>query len=203
MAAPEKQSSAVTIFIAYSHTDEALKGELIKHLSPLKRQGLIDAWHDRRIVPGAHWESEIDQRLDACQIILPLISPEFIHSDYCYGIELRRALERDTRGDPHVIPVILRPCDWTFLPFAKLQALPKDGKAVTSWANQDEALLDVARGLRTVIEGISLPASQPATVPTASSRNHSSAVAQPALAPLVVTDSPFDFATLNWALLII
>jgi len=138
------------LFIAYSHVDEPLKDELIKHLSAMRRSGIIQEWHDRCIKPGADWRAEINEALDRCQIILLLISADFIHSDYCYGVEMRRALERDQCDQAQIIPVILRPCDWTDLPFARYQVLPKDGRAVTTWLNHDEAYTEVARGIRTL-----------------------------------------------------
>jgi|HubBroStandDraft_1064217.scaffolds.fasta_scaffold01566_11 hypothetical protein len=127
------------LFIAYSHTDELLKDELIKHLSPLLRAGLILVWQDRRIEPGRDWKRAIDQRLETCHIILPLISADFISSDYCWGIEMQRALQRHESGEARLIPVILRPCHWQILPFAKYQVVPKDGRAVTTWSDRDEA----------------------------------------------------------------
>jgi hypothetical protein len=137
---------------AYSHRDEQMKQELIKHLSPLQRTGLVAEWHDRRIEPGADWEREINLHLNRSHIILLLISADFIYSDYCYGVEMIRALEREALGEARVVPVILRPCDWHALPFGKLQGLPQDGKPVTTWSNQDEAYTDIVRGIRTVLE---------------------------------------------------
>jgi hypothetical protein len=136
------------LFISYAHADEGLKNELIKHLSAARRAGAIREWHDRRIMPGADWSAEIDGALERSGIILLLISADFIHSDYCYGVEMKRALERHQADQAQVIPVILRPCDWTDLPFAQYQALPKDGRAVTSWPNSDEAYTEIARGIR-------------------------------------------------------
>ncbi len=142
------------IFIAYAHADELLKNELVKHLSPLRRTGLIQEWHDRRIKPGAEWEHEIDRHVNRCGIVLLLISADFIHSDYCYAVEMKRALERHGSGDACVVPIILRPCDWQALPFGKLQALPKDGLAVSTWADRDEAFTDIARGIRLAAEKV-------------------------------------------------
>jgi len=150
------------VFIAYSHANEGMKQKLIKHLSSLRRTGSVEAWHDRQIQPGADWEREIDQRLNRSQIILLLISADFIHSDYCYGIEMKRAMERDGLGEARVIPVILRDCDWLPLPFGRLQGLPQKGKPVTKWSNQDEAYADIARELRKVVEEMGSKASHQA-----------------------------------------
>src|SRR5260370_35842881 len=97
---------------------------LVKHLSVLKRQGIIDIWHDRNISAGTEWEREIDKHLNTAQIILLLISPDFMDSDYCYGIEMKRAMERYEQGKSRVIPIILRPAYWQKTPFGNLQALP-------------------------------------------------------------------------------
>ncbi|MGG6267280.1 toll/interleukin-1 receptor domain-containing protein [Leptolyngbya sp. AN03gr2] len=144
----------VEIFFSYSHRDEPFQDELVKHLGVLKQHGIIQAWHDRQIVPGSQWADKIDKHLNSADVILLLISADFIASDYCYGIELKRAMQRHDRGEAYVIPVILRPVDWRSAPFSQLQALPKDGKAVTLWTNQDEAFTNVAQGIRTVVEAI-------------------------------------------------
>ncbi len=140
--------STIEIFFSYSHEDEALRKELEKHLSYLKRQGIISGWKDRDIGAGSEWAHEIDAHLNSAHIILLLISPDFIASNYCYGVEVKRAMERHKAGEALVIPIILRPVDWHDAPFGKLQALPKDGQPITSWSNRDEAFLDVARGIR-------------------------------------------------------
>lgn len=142
----------IGLFYSYSHRDENLRDQLEVHLSLLKRQGLIRSWHDRRITPSRAWEGEINSQMDKAQIILLLVSPDFIASDYIYDVELKRAMERHEKGEARVIPVILRPGDLQDAPFRKLQALPKDAKPVTSWASTDEAFADVARGIRRVVE---------------------------------------------------
>ncbi len=140
------------LFYVYAHEDEALRDELDKHLSLLQRQGLLSTWSDRQIVPGTDWSKEIDARLDSAALILLLISSDFLASDYCYGIEMQRALARHKHGDAHVIPIMLRSVDWQDAPFAHLQGLPRDMKPITSWPNQDEAFLNIAGGIRWTIE---------------------------------------------------
>src|SRR5437667_11605644 len=98
---------AVSIFFCYAHEDEALLKKLKTYLSPLQRQGLIDVWYDRDISAGTEWEQEISHHLNAAQIILLLVSPDFLASDYCYGIETKRALERHQAGEVRVIRIIL------------------------------------------------------------------------------------------------
>jgi TIR domain-containing protein/LGFP repeat-containing protein len=145
----------VEIFFSYSHKDEDFRNELEKQLSVLKRNGMIAGWHDRKIVPGAEWSGEIDKHLEMTNIILLLISADFIASDYCYEIEMKRAMERHENGEARVLPIILRPCDWRSVNhLAKLQALPKDAKPISTWNNKDEALLDVVEGIKNVIKDL-------------------------------------------------
>ncbi len=129
------------VFFCYAHEDEALLNKLKAHLNPLQRQGLIDFWHDRNISAGTEWGREIDEHLKTAQIILLLVSPDFLASDYCYTYEMQQAIARHDRGEARVIPVILRPVYWRGAPFGKLQVLPTDAKPVTSssWHNWDEA----------------------------------------------------------------
>src|SRR6266446_10995658 len=102
----------ITIFFSYAHEDEPRRKELEKQLSFLKRQGIISGWHDRDIQAGQEWEHEIDRHLNTAQIILLLISPDFMDSDYCYSVEMKRAMERHEQGEARVIPIILRPVNW-------------------------------------------------------------------------------------------
>src|SRR6266581_3517067 len=104
-----------------------MREKLEKQLRALKRQGIIDVWHDREISAGTEWEREIDKHLNSAQIILLMVSPDFMDSDYCYSIELKRAIERHDRGEARVIPIILRPVSWRKSPIGKFQALPTDG----------------------------------------------------------------------------
>lgn len=145
----------VRIFISYSHRDEPFREELIKHLSSLKRNGVIQEWHDRKIVPGKNLTQEIDTHLEAAHIVLLMVSADFLASDYCYDIEMTRAMEKHDTAETVVVPIIVRPCDWMSSPFAKLLALPKDAKPITSWKDQDEAWTDVATRLRVLCTEIS------------------------------------------------
>src|SRR6266704_889376 len=141
----------VKMFCCYAHEDEPLLNKLKAHLRPLQRKGLIDVWYDRDISAGTDWEQQIKEQLNTAQIILLLVSPDFMDSDYCYGIELKRALERDEQGEAHVIPIILRPVYWQDV-LGKLQALPTDAIPVMSsgWQYQDEAFFNVTEGIRNV-----------------------------------------------------
>ena len=129
----------IKLFCSYSHRDEPLRDELAKHLKLIERQGLVRSWHDREIGAGDLWKEAIDRNLQEADVILLLISADFLASDYCFNIEMKNALERHAAGEALVIPVILRPVDWHATPFGRLQGLPKDGKPVTTFENLDIA----------------------------------------------------------------
>lgn len=133
----------ISLVFSYSHVDEALRNELEKHLSPLKRIGKITTWHDRRIEPGLEFEHQIDHYFSEADIILLLISSDFIASDYCYQVEMANAMERHKRGEAVVIPVILRECAWHQLPFGSIMAATIDGKPITKFASHDEGYVQV------------------------------------------------------------
>ncbi|WP_422010919.1 toll/interleukin-1 receptor domain-containing protein [Roseateles sp.] len=158
-----------SVFFSYSHKDEGLRDQLETHLAMLKNQGLIDAWYDRRIVAGSDVDDSIFEKLETADIILLLVSSDFLSSTYCYSREMQRAMERHDAKEARVIPVILRHCDWHVAPFGKLMAAPRDGKPVTSWPDRDEALADVAKQIRKAVEaaGASGPASGAAAAPVA------------------------------------
>ena len=150
--ATAKGAQALRLFISYSHRDTIFKDQLVSHLEPLRRLNLISEWHDRSIQPGQDWGQEIAENLESADIIIVLVSIDFINSKYCYDIELERALERHAEGSAVVVPIILRNCLWQHSPFAKIQALPKDAKAIATWSDRDEALTSVAEGIRLVAE---------------------------------------------------
>ncbi|WP_437628050.1 TIR domain-containing protein [Sorangium sp. So ce1151] len=149
-----RTKTPIRLFFSYSHRDEALRDELETHLALLKREGLLQSWHDRRIGAGDEWAGQIDRNLDEAEVILLLVSADFLASDYCFDKEMKRALARHDAGQARVIPVILRKTDWRSAPFARLLALPKDGRPVTLWQDRDEAWTDVALGIRSAIEGL-------------------------------------------------
>jgi hypothetical protein len=145
---------ALSIFVSYSHADEKYKDALLKHLRPLERMNLVTQWHDRKLLAGDAWGDEISKHLEQADIVLLLVSVEFINSKYCYDVELERALERHSRGECRVVPVIIRGCLWQHTPFARLQALPRDGKPVSSWPDLDDVLASIAEAIRSVAEDV-------------------------------------------------
>lgn len=117
-------SDPIKTFVSYSHKDKSLWQELNTHLQILVRQRKIAPWSDREIEAGAEWETRIREELELAQIILLLISADFLASEYCFTNEMMRAIERHDQGTARVIPILLRSCVWDGSPFSKLQALP-------------------------------------------------------------------------------
>lgn len=145
---PEGAAPPIRLFYSYAHEDEVFRKALDKHLSALKRTGVIAPWHDRRIVPGVDWAHEIDRHLEDAHLILLLVSADFLASDYCWGVEMERALAMHRAGAARLVPVMVRPVDFEGVPFANLQALPREAKPITEWRNPDTAWADVAKGIR-------------------------------------------------------
>lgn len=126
-------------------------------MKPFERLNLIKVWDDQHIDAGEEWEPSIKAVLAKANIILLLVSIDFINSDFCYEIELKEAIERHRNNKARVVPIILRSCLWEQTPFGitqvgKIQVLPKDAKAVEMWSTEDEAFTDVARGILDVVK---------------------------------------------------
>ncbi|MEK7256934.1 MAG: toll/interleukin-1 receptor domain-containing protein, partial [Bacteroidota bacterium] len=145
-------SRRFNIFLSYSHQDEALKDRLHVFLAPLRRSGKIAVWHDRQILPGQEWDTAIKQEVATADLVLLLVSPDFLASDYIWQHEISKAMERHERREATVIPVFLKPCDWREMPFARVQGLPRNARPVTQFANQDEAFLEIVQGIRRVLD---------------------------------------------------
>ena len=149
-------TTSLKLFYCYAREDKALRDELEIHLSGLKRQYNLIHWHDQEIIAGEEWEHAIDEHLSTADLIILLISPHFVASDYCYGKEMQRALERHQAGTCRVIPILLHPTYWEDMPFHTIQLLPTDAKPLTSWANRYEAFHDIAKGVSTSIKALLL-----------------------------------------------
>jgi formylglycine-generating enzyme required for sulfatase activity len=148
---------SIEVFFSYSKADKPLRDKLGIHLSSLERQKVITSWHDRQITAGEEWKQEIDHRIQMADIILLLISPDFIASKYCYEVELYEvelpaAMARHEAGEACVVPILMRPvADWESLPFAKLQLYPTGGRPITRWRDEDEAFVDVVKGIKKAV----------------------------------------------------
>lgn len=140
------------IFLSYAHEDEQMKTELDRALIMLKRSDKIDVWQDRQLLAGQEWDDSIKKELAEADIILLLISVDFNNSKYIWEKELAMAMDRHAKGEVRVIPVILRSCEWSEMPYAKLQALPTGAVPVNKFADKDEAYTNIAKGIRMVVD---------------------------------------------------
>jgi hypothetical protein len=151
---PSPPEGTIILFISYSHKDEKLRRELQGDLEPLG-DGFVRAWYDGKILPGDEIDQEVRQHLNEADVILLLVSRDFLKSRYIRQVELPRALERHNAGKARVIPIILRPAPWNDPPwdvmFGKLKALPKDGKPVVKWRSRDDAFVDVYTSIQKTI----------------------------------------------------
>jgi tetratricopeptide (TPR) repeat protein/uncharacterized membrane protein len=148
--------STIEIFCCYAREDQPLLDHLTKHLMLLQRQGLVSIWSDTNIDAGDEWEKAIHAHLDTAHIILLLISPDFMASDYCYSTEMQRAMQRHSQGDARVIPILLRHTLWKGAPFADLHMLPKDAKPVASWPDKDEPLYTIAEQISLLVKELQI-----------------------------------------------
>ncbi len=140
------------VFISYSHKDESHREDFEEHLTMMRRNGIIDSWSDRKIIPGEDWKDKIDKNLESANIIVFLVSSSFLASDYCYDVEVKRAIQRHTEGTAQIISIIVRDCDWSDCQFARFQVVPKDALPITKWENKDSAWLDAIKGIKKHIE---------------------------------------------------
>ncbi|MBE9069217.1 toll/interleukin-1 receptor domain-containing protein [Leptolyngbya cf. ectocarpi LEGE 11479] len=147
-------TQAIDVFVSYSSKDEELKDELLNHLALLKRKKIISAWHSREILPGADWLGVVDEHIESAQIILLLISADFLASDYCYEVEMKRAMKLHDLKKAIVIPVILKPTDWQDSPFGKLEPLPRFAEPVILWRHRDEAFSSIANSLGELVDNL-------------------------------------------------
>ncbi len=154
MERPPQETKPIEILFSYTHKDEELRDKIEIHLASLKRSGRIVCWHDRQIHAGREWSPTISKHLHTADIILLLVSPDFLNSDYCNQVEVKHALERHKRGEASIVPIILRPSEWKDEEFSQLQSLPKDAKPIVKWDLEDDALYNIAKGLKVLIKDI-------------------------------------------------
>jgi hypothetical protein len=140
----------LSIFVSYSSDEETFCKDLDRHLSLLKREGVVETWTFRAIEAGTDWKQKIDDQLERADIIVLLVSASFMASDYCWNVEMSRALQRNREGSARVLPILVRDCDWGSAPFAAIQMLPPEARAVTSWRPKDKAWAAVAESIRRV-----------------------------------------------------
>jgi hypothetical protein len=156
----------VEIFISYAHNDMSYRERLTNDLRPLQRQKRIQVWSDVAIELGTEWRKAIGRHLETAHIFLLLISSDFLASDYCWSVEMNRAMERHERGEARVIPIVVSTIArevWETAPFSKLQALPQDAKPIRSWRDKDQAYASIINGISKSIESITTTPSVPSS----------------------------------------
>lgn len=143
----------VKLFFSYSKEDEEFLKEFKKHTAPLKRNKRIQSWDDSDLIPGENWDKKIKQELERADIILLFISANALATDYIMDIEISRAMERHEAGTAQVVPIILSHCAWksASFEFSELTALPKKGIPVKSFADRDEAWVQVIEGIESIL----------------------------------------------------
>jgi len=147
-------NGGVRMFVSYSKHDKKWLDELNKHLFPLLRQQKVEVWYDEKLPAGSDWDREIKNRLAEADIILFLVSPDFLATNYIWDVEIKAAIERDKRGEVTAIPIILRPSDWSDTPLGKLSAVPEKGEPISMAEDRDDAFLRVVLALNKVIKEI-------------------------------------------------
>ncbi|MFP0195843.1 TIR domain-containing protein [Pseudomonas sp. PHC1] len=143
--------SPVKVFVSYSHEDESYRNDLVKYFSNMVRNKEISTWTDRDISASQKWREEIDNNLNGTQVIIFLVSPDFINSDYCVDVEMARALEMHRENQALIVPIYIRATDVKHSPLAEIHSLPTDRRPIKSWDDKDRAWLDVIEGLRKTI----------------------------------------------------
>jgi hypothetical protein len=138
-------------FISYCHADQQLVIQFKKSISMLEREMNIEFWYDRAMAPGDEWEKMIHNELNHADLVILVVTNDFLSSQPCYEIEMKRALERQAKGATVVVPIIFRACRWQGAPFAAFEVLPTGSLAIESWHNKDEAFASVAADLEALI----------------------------------------------------
>ena len=146
----EAEQVPVKAFVSYAHADLVGLKALQAALSPLMRLNKLQLWDDRDIDAGDEWRKVIFQQLAEADIVICLVSADFVASDFCYQAEFGAALAAHRKGDKTIVPIMLRDTDWQDLPLSEIQGVP--GVWINSTANQDEAWSKVSKALRPALE---------------------------------------------------
>lgn len=147
-------SGLCKVFVSYARVDEAYRVRLNVHLAPLVREGLIDLWSDRAIAAGSDWERDIEHELATADIVLLLVTPDFVASVYCFEKELTEAIRRHEEEGVRILPVLVKNVDLVNMPFGRFKALPLNRRPISAWQDPDEAWLEVAQGVRQAADAI-------------------------------------------------
>jgi hypothetical protein len=176
-------AAPLKVFISYSHRDQQWFEKLRRHLKLMQNQQILNLWHDQCLQPGDDWANKIDQKLHDADLVLLLISENFMDSDYAFGKEMEAAMRQQRQGRTRVVPILLRAYDWQTAPFGRCQAIPGSEEPIDRLGSGggDAALAAVARELRDLATGIldARTHARPSTAPSPSPATASSAAATP------------------------
>ena len=145
----------INVFYSYAREDEKYRDQLVRELGALRKEGIVSEWHDRMIKPGGDWQRDIEDNLEDAHVVLFLVSPDFMKSDYCIGVEVERAVELHFARRCRIVPIIVRPTpSWFTSKLKGFQALPRDAKPISAWDNTNAAFESVVDGIRTVCDEV-------------------------------------------------
>lgn len=153
----------VSLLYVYASVDISFYNQIEKHLSQLKRQGFLSTWSVDKILAGANRDVEFEKHFSVAQVILLLLSSDFIASEHCYNI-LMYALQKQVEGLVYVIPLLIHPFDWENSPLSALQVLPKNGNPVAKWRNRDEAFTLITQEIRKIVIALINPVGDARTI---------------------------------------
>lgn len=142
------------VFISYSKSDTEYLIQLEKHLTVLKRNGTISTWNCRKLEAGDVWDNKIKQELEEANVILFLVSSDFLATEYIWDIEIVRAIER-YKAHPdqlRIIPIILRACYWEDSPLGIFNTAPGKAKVIASSGDIDKAFKEAVMAIKGVTE---------------------------------------------------
>lgn len=139
------------VFISYSHKDEKFKEQFETHLSGLIRQNLIELWTDSNIYIGDKWDQKIKEKLMNSDVVIFLLSSDFLSSEYINEIEIKKTIERHNRNEVLIAPIFLRPCDFESSLLSSFQGVPREAKFISTWDDIDSAFYEVTREFKKLV----------------------------------------------------
>jgi hypothetical protein len=150
----DRTPGTINFFISFAEKDGVFRDHLLEQIQVFEKEELNVKFGYAPITPGMEYRKDIEEQLSTCDIILLIISPEYLASKFVTGSAMRRAIERHRAGKACVIPIIARPVDWTSSFLSQLRCLPRNAKPITEWRQRDDAYVDVVQGIRAAIESL-------------------------------------------------
>jgi hypothetical protein len=146
-----QMATDINVLLVYEHKDEIFRRKLLNHLNALWGEGLITSMQDLMVAPGFESYADIERKLSTSNLVLLLISSTFLRSDFAFGDQIKRAIEGHNVGSVIVLPILVHPVSLGESLYSDLLTLPSNYKAISEWANDDQAYADIMKTMRTVI----------------------------------------------------